>query len=207
MRTRLRTRSIALAMASAMLASTLALAAPAVAAESLGATQAASAAAELSIRVLPAKRVASSTPTISGRAIATVKLTAKPGRWTSGASLSYKWFADGKAISGATKSTLTLKSAQIGKRITVKVTGKKAGHTTVSKTSKPTAAVKSGKARPASKTSCPKAYPIKGNQTTRHTSDWIYHVPGGRYYAATHPEECFATETAARAAGYRASKV
>jgi hypothetical protein len=48
---------------------------------------------------------------------------------------------------------------------------------------------------------CPKAYPIKGN-----ASSMIYHVPGGAYYSRTKPEQCFATESAARAEGYRKSK-
>ncbi len=34
----------------------------------------------------------------------------------------------------------------------------------------------------------------------------IYHLPSGRYYDVTKPEECFATESAAQAAGYRASQ-
>ena len=68
-----------------------------------------------------------------------------------------------------------------------------------------TAAVKSGKAAPATRDNCPSGYPIKGNQTTQYTTDWIYHVPGGQYYAVTDPEECFATETAAVAWGYRKS--
>ena len=50
---------------------------------------------------------------------------------------------------------------------------------------------------------CPPGFPIKGNQTTGQ--EWIYHVPGGQFYNATRPEECFATEEAARAAGYRRS--
>ncbi len=41
-----------------------------------------------------------------------------------GASLSYQWYADGKAISGATSSTYKLTTANIGSTITVKVTGK-----------------------------------------------------------------------------------
>ncbi|KZE90039.1 sunset domain-containing protein [Microbacterium sp. TNHR37B] len=48
---------------------------------------------------------------------------------------------------------------------------------------------------------CPAGYPIKGN-----ADSGIYHVPGGAYYSRTIPEECFATEAAARAAGYRKSK-
>ena len=48
---------------------------------------------------------------------------------------------------------------------------------------------------------CPADYPVKGND-----SSMIYHVPSGRSYSDTTPEECFATEGAARAAGYRAAK-
>jgi hypothetical protein len=31
----------------------------------------------------------------------------------------------------------------------------------------------------------------------------IYHMPGGAFYDRTNPEECFSSESAARAAGYR----
>ena len=48
---------------------------------------------------------------------------------------------------------------------------------------------------------CPSGYPIKGN-----ASSMIYHVPSGSYYSRTKPEECFATESAARNAGYRKSQ-
>ncbi|MFS0868115.1 hypothetical protein AB3M83_12380 [Microbacterium sp. 179-B 1A2 NHS] len=158
-----------------------------------------------------AKVTLAGTPAITGTAQVGKKLTAKAGSWTSGTSFSYRWYANGKAISKATKSTYTVASSVTGKALTVKVTGKKSGHTTVSKTSKATAKVKaaakkpSSKAAPISTNSCPKSHPIKGNQTTRHTSDWIYHVPGGQYYGVTNPEECFATEGAAQRAGYRAS--
>ncbi|WP_449867021.1 sunset domain-containing protein [Nesterenkonia lutea] len=47
----------------------------------------------------------------------------------------------------------------------------------------------------------PRGYPIKGN-----ASSGIYHVPSGSYYKRTKPERCFATESAARNAGYRKSK-
>ena len=153
----------------------------------------------------------SATPTIKGTAKVGQKLTANPGRWGSGMKLTYQWYANGKAIAKAKGKTLTLTSGVKGKKITVKVTGKKSGYATVTTTSKATAAVKaktvaSAVAKPVSKTSCPKSHPIKGNQTTRHTTDWIYHVPGGQFYKATHPEQCFATEGAAKKAGYRASK-
>ncbi len=48
---------------------------------------------------------------------------------------------------------------------------------------------------------CPSSHPIKGN-----ASSMIYHVPGGAYYSRTNPEDCFATESAAKSAGYRKSK-
>lgn len=81
------------------------------------------------------------TPTVSGTAKVGSKLTAVPGSWTSGTSLSYQWLANGVAISKATGSTFTVTSAQRGKTITVKVTGTKSGYTTVPKTSAPTGKV------------------------------------------------------------------
>ncbi|ANC32870.1 hypothetical protein [Isoptericola dokdonensis] len=72
------------------------------------------------------------------------------------------------------------------------------------KTRTQTLVVKKGK-RPSSTApinvdDCPGWAPIKGNQSG------IYHVPGGRWYDVTNPEECFTTESAAVNAGYRASK-
>ncbi len=55
---------------------------------------------------------------------------------------------------------------------------------------------------PISAYDCPSWAPIKGN-----ASSMIYHLPGQRYYNATKPEDCFSTESAARAAGYRKAKV
>lgn len=57
--------------------------------------------------------------------------------------------------------------------------------------------------KPASIDTCPQTHPIKGN---RGDKDWIYHLPTDSSYKVTHPEECFATEQAAVAAGYRAVK-
>lgn len=69
----------------------------------------------------------------------------------------------------------------------------------------PTSAPKpSGNRAPPQGGSCPASHPVKGNQGSRSNTDWIYHVPGSRSYAATQPEECFATAADAAAAGYRA---
>ncbi|WP_064315633.1 DUF1524 domain-containing protein [Cellulosimicrobium sp. I38E] len=46
--------------------------------------------------------------------------------------------------------------------------------------------------------------PVKGNHSS--SGELIYHVPSGRYYDVTKPEDCFQTEEEARAAGYRRSK-
>ncbi|QIG42066.1 thermonuclease family protein [Nocardioides anomalus] len=51
---------------------------------------------------------------------------------------------------------------------------------------------------------CPTNAPIKGN---RGETEWIYHLPTNKYYSATNPEECFATEAGALAAGYRPARV
>jgi hypothetical protein len=142
------------------------------------------------------------TPAITGTAIINSTLTAKTGTWTSGAALSVQWYANGSKLSGKTSSTLKITESLAGKRLTVQVTGKKSGYTTVTKTSAATASVGyPSRTAPTSSGSCPSWAPIKGN-----ADSGIYHVPGGRYYNATKAEECFRTESAAVGAGYRKSK-
>ncbi|WP_152351522.1 hypothetical protein [Brachybacterium subflavum] len=82
-----------------------------------------------------------STPKISGTVRVGSKLAAKAGSWSSGTKFSYQWYANGKPIKGAAKSTLVLDSSQKGKTITVKVKGSKSGYNTVSKSSGKTAKV------------------------------------------------------------------
>ena len=162
-------------------------------------------------KTVKAGTLTTKTPKISGTAKVGKKLTAKPGSWKpSGVKFTYQWYRGSSKIKGATKSTYTLKSADKSKKIKVKVTGKKSGYTTASKTSKATSTVKgapakpkkvSASAAPTSEWNCPASHPIKGN-----ASSMIYHVPGGAYYSRTKPEECFSTRSAAEKAGYRASK-
>jgi hypothetical protein len=45
---------------------------------------------------------------------------------------------------------------------------------------------------------------IKGNHS--RYGDYIYHLPGQRYYDVTRPEALFCTESEAIAAGFRRSK-
>jgi hypothetical protein len=81
-------------------------------------------------------------PVIKGTARVGKTLKVSAGKWVSGTKLTYKWYANGKAIKGATKAKLKLKKAQQGKKITVKVTAKKKGYVTVTVKSKATRKVK-----------------------------------------------------------------
>ncbi|WP_052226275.1 hypothetical protein [Microbacterium mangrovi] len=83
------------------------------------------------------------TPTITGTRSVGSTLTAHAGAWTTGAALTYQWFANGVYITGSTSThpTLALTGAQKGKQISVKVTGKKSGYAAASRTSARTAKI------------------------------------------------------------------
>ncbi len=49
---------------------------------------------------------------------------------------------------------------------------------------------------------CPVEFPVKAN-----ASSGIFHVPGGRSYARTKPERCYATPEDAEADGFRRAKL
>ncbi len=81
-------------------------------------------------------------PVISGTAKVGRTLKTSDGTWSPAAtSYTYQWYANGRAISGATRSSLVLKAAQKGKKITVKVIAHRAGHKDGSATSAPAGAV------------------------------------------------------------------
>jgi hypothetical protein len=88
---------------------------------------------------------ATPTPTISGTVKVGQTLTAKPGTWAPATvTLKYQWLRGTTAISGATAATYKPVTADAGATLTVKVTGSKAGHVTVAKTSAATAVVTGG---------------------------------------------------------------
>jgi len=84
----------------------------------------------------------SPTPTITGLAKVGSRLTAAPGNWDDGVTLSYQWFRNGIAIDGATQNTYTAQVVDNKKGISVTVTGTGTGGVTKSKSSidKPIAA-------------------------------------------------------------------
>jgi hypothetical protein len=88
-------------------------------------------------------KTTAATPKISGTAKVGKTLKAKPGTWKpKGFSFTYQWFRSGAAISGAIKASYKPTIADKGKKLTVKVTGKKAGYPTITKASKATGKVK-----------------------------------------------------------------
>jgi hypothetical protein len=78
-------------------------------------------------------------PRIAGTAAVGDTLTVRPGTWRpAGVTLTYQWLANATPIKGATAITLKLTTAQIGKKIQVRVTGSKADCITATTTSAPT---------------------------------------------------------------------
>jgi hypothetical protein len=93
------------------------------------------------ISIILAQFFASPVPVISGIATLDLTLTATAGVWDSGTSLGYQWLADGTPISGATGSTFKLTAAQVGKAMTIRVTGSRTGYATTERTSAATSVV------------------------------------------------------------------
>ena len=84
------------------------------------------------------------TPTLSGTMTVDQTVTATAGTWDSGVALSYQWRRDGEAIAGANSSTYQIVAADVGAVLTISVTGTKASHNPVTKTSTASAAISSG---------------------------------------------------------------
>ena len=83
------------------------------------------------------------TPKIKGTAKVGKTLTATPGSWKpAGTKLSYQWYRNSSTIKGATALKYKLAKADKGKKISIKVTGRSSGYTTLTKTSSKTATVK-----------------------------------------------------------------
>ena len=84
-------------------------------------------------------RFTAATPRIVGTAKVGRTMKVKVGSWSPRPTFRYQWFANGRKISSkGTKASFRLTSRQKGKRITVRITGIKAGYATISKTSRKT---------------------------------------------------------------------
>lgn len=127
------------------------------------------------------------TPRIGGARAVGRTLTLTRGTWPRGTTTRYRWYADGKAVSGATRSTFRVPSGAAGKRITVSVTGTRPGYATVTRTSTPTARVQRiGKATLSGSTLAGRRVSVSpGSWTsgTRFTYTWT--LDGKRIAGAT----------------------
>ncbi len=86
--------------------------------------------------------IAAATPTISGEARVGSPLTVTEGAWTpSTVTFAYQWFADGRAVQGATSRRFVPTDAQAGQRMSVDVTGSLAGSQSVTTNSAETEVV------------------------------------------------------------------
>lgn len=84
------------------------------------------------------------TPTLRGTPAVGRDLAVNGLSWAPGARYQYRWLADGRVVSGATTSRLTLTPQLRGKRISVQVTGTATGYDTASATSAATVRVAYG---------------------------------------------------------------
>lgn len=77
-------------------------------------------------------------PTILGPATIGSTLSLEPGDWDIGVALSAQWLRDGAPIAGATDFWYTITDADAGARLSVRVTGSRAGYVPVTRTSSQT---------------------------------------------------------------------
>ncbi|HEX4058107.1 MAG TPA: CHAP domain-containing protein [Galbitalea sp.] len=127
-------------------------------------------------------------PSISGAAAEGSTLTAVPGEWAPApVTLSYRWLANGSAIAGATHSSLTLGSTQLGKTISVAVTGAASGFANYTSTSDSTSAVLAS-APSTSPTPTITGSVRVGATLTAHAGYWPAPVtPKYQWFAGEHP--------------------
>ncbi|MFD7023716.1 S8 family serine peptidase [Promicromonospora sukumoe] len=83
----------------------------------------------------------SANPSISGSTRVGSTLKASTGTWSPKPSFSYRWYADGKPISGATRSTYSLQGTDYNKKITVSVRTYRSGYGTALRRSSATGKV------------------------------------------------------------------
>jgi len=99
---------------------------------------------EATNKIAPADLVTTPVPTVAGTPKVGVVLTALVGTWDVDTEFTFEWFADGALIEEADGSEFTPTAAELGKRITVAVTGTKSAHASVTTTSVATLAVAAG---------------------------------------------------------------
>ena len=86
---------------------------------------------------------ASPVPRILGPRAVGATLRASPGTWSPAAARSYQWYRNGSPIKGATAATYVAKIPDRGKKLTVRVTGRRTGYVPLSRSSAATSSLRS----------------------------------------------------------------
>lgn len=86
-------------------------------------------------KALPATLTNTPIPLIGGVAKVGKSVIATPGAWDSGVKLAYQWLRNGIAINGATTHSYKLTQDDVGKTLTVSVTGTKPGFSSITQIS------------------------------------------------------------------------
>jgi hypothetical protein len=94
--------------------------------------------------VIAGTMVSTPLPRITGTTSVGNLLTAVPGTWDVGVTLSYKWLRNGAEISGQTESTYTIQPLDRGSSITLEVTAQKSSYNAVIVTSPATNIITNG---------------------------------------------------------------
>jgi uncharacterized protein YjbI with pentapeptide repeats len=89
------------------------------------------------VKIEPGAQLLTPAPTISGTTKVGQTMTATPGTWDAGVTLTYQWLRDGVSISGAASASYVLTPGDVGRNVAVGVTGTLAGYVTVAKLSTP----------------------------------------------------------------------
>ncbi len=118
----------------------------------------------------PSPDLPSATPTVSGTPVVDGTFTAGTAGWESGSTFAYQWRVGGVDVAGATASTYSPRPADVGKTVTVRVTGSKTGFTSVTRESAATAAVAAGTLTASTPTVS--GTPVVGGTLTVTTGAW-----------------------------------
>ena len=100
---------------------------------------------DASARVLPGTLTRRADPSVSGTPRVGSRLTANPGTWSPAATTTFQWYADGRAIVGATDQTFVPTYRQRGATLRVRVVARRPGYTASSATSDSTRALSAGR--------------------------------------------------------------
>ncbi len=118
-------------------------------------------------------------PSITGSPAVDSELTAHDGTWApAGVSFAYQWLADGAEISNATGATFTPDTSELGKAISVRVTGSKTNLTSLDATSDQTGPVAAGAVK---NTAAPVVSGTEREGQTLSTTDGSW-TPAGTTY-------------------------